>query len=105
MKKPTVGKTDKLRALTEDPELRALMEKYDAAPPDERERRHPDLIRAIRERVPGFVEEYERAFRNGDSPKAIFSQCMERVLARPDLSGGRKTNAQEDAAGFDVRFR
>ena len=31
MKKPTVGETDKLRALTEDPELRALMEQYLAA--------------------------------------------------------------------------
>ena len=67
MKKPAVGETDKLRALNEDPELRTLMERYDAATPDERERLHPDLIRAIREKFPGFVEEYERAFRNGDS--------------------------------------
>jgi hypothetical protein len=31
MKEPAVGKTDKLRALTEDSELRALMEQYYAA--------------------------------------------------------------------------
>jgi hypothetical protein len=31
MKKPTVGESDKLRALTDDPELRALMEQYYAA--------------------------------------------------------------------------
>ena len=37
MKKPTVGETDKLRALTDDPELRALMEQYYAAKPSERE--------------------------------------------------------------------
>ena len=104
MKKPAAGVADKLRALTEEPELQALVEKYDAAPPDERERLHPDLIRAIHERFPGFVEEYERAFRNGDSLKAIFSQCMERVRVRPDLSAGRKTNAQEDAAGFMFVF-
>jgi hypothetical protein len=104
MKKPTVGETDKLRALTEDPEGRALMERYDAASPDERERLHPDLIRAIREKFPGFLEEYELAFRNGDYLKAMFDQCMERVLARPDLSAGRKTNAQEDADAFVFVF-
>lgn len=37
MKKPTVGETDKLRALTEDPELRALMEQYYAASAGEAE--------------------------------------------------------------------
>jgi hypothetical protein len=30
MKKTTVGETDKLRAFTEDPQVRALMEKYDS---------------------------------------------------------------------------
>ena len=37
MKKPAVGKTDNLRALTDDPELRALMEQYYAVKPRERE--------------------------------------------------------------------
>jgi hypothetical protein len=104
MKKPAVGEIDKLGALTNEPQMRALMDKYDAASPDERERLHPDLIRAIREKFPGFVEEYELAFRNGNYLKAMFDQCMERVLARPDLSAGRKTNAQEDADAFVFVF-
>ena len=86
MKKPAAGEIDRLRALTNEPQMWALMEKYDAASPDERERLHPDLIRAIQEKFPGFLEEYELAFRNGDYLKAMFDQCMEDVFARPDLS-------------------
>ena len=44
MKRPTVGETDKLRALTEDPELRALMEQYYAASAG-RERTDPEAFR------------------------------------------------------------
>jgi hypothetical protein len=77
-----------------------LQQQYFEATYDERERLWPDFIRAIREAYPGLVEEFEQAFSSGDALMSMFGQCMERVLARPDLSAGRKTNAQEDAAGF-----
>jgi hypothetical protein len=110
MKKPTVGKTGKLRALAEDPELGAnefdkLQQQYDNASIGERERLWPHFIRAIRDRYPGFLEEYERAFRNGEYLKAMFDGCMKRVLTRHDLSAGRKTNAQEDATAFMWAFK
>lgn len=85
-------------------EFNKLQQQYFDATPDERERLWPDLIRMIREASPGFLETFEQAFRNGDYLKAIFDQCMERVLARPDLSAGRRTNAQEDADAFFFVF-
>ncbi len=45
MTKPTVGEADKLRALTEDAELRLLMKQHDAAWPD---RRGPILKTSIK---------------------------------------------------------
>jgi hypothetical protein len=77
-----------------------LQQQYFEATYDERERLWPDFIRAIREAYPGLFEEFEQAFSSGDALMSMFGQCMERVLARPDLSAGRKTNAREDAAGF-----
>jgi hypothetical protein len=77
-----------------------LQQQYFEATYDEREHLWPDFIRAIRDAYPGLLEEFERAFSSGDSLMSMFGQCMERVLSRPDLSEGRKTNAREDAAGF-----
>ena len=72
MKKPAVGETDKLRTLTEDPELRALMEKYDERRPASANvfiRLHPSQTRTF-SRLRGTLE---RALRDGDL-KAIFNQ-------------------------------
>lgn len=81
-----------------------LQQQYFDATIDERNRLWPDFIRAIRETYPGFLEEVEHKFRNGDYLMAMFGQCMKRVLARPDLNAGRKTNAQEDATVFMAAF-
>ena len=99
MKKPTqAGQSVEKRGLSQD--FLKLQERYHDATTEERERLWPGFIRAIRKTYPGFLEEYERAFRNGEHLKAIFEGCMKRVLARHDLDGGRKTNAQEDEASF-----
>jgi hypothetical protein len=81
-------------------DFQKLQLQYFDATPEERERLWPNLMAAIRKLFPGFLEEYEQAFRNGDQLIAMFRQCQERALARPELSEGRKTNAQEDAAAF-----
>jgi len=81
-----------------DDDFDKLQQQYHDATIDERNRLWPDFIRAIRERYPGFLEEVDRKFRNGDYLRAILEECMKRVFARPDLDGGRKANAQEDAA-------
>ena len=85
-------------------EFNKLQQQYFDATFDDRNRLWPNFIRAIRETYPGFLEEVEKKFRNGDYLMAMFGQCMKRVLARSDLSAGRKTNAQEDAAVFIAAF-
>jgi hypothetical protein len=75
-----------------------LQQQYHDATLDERNRLWPDFIRAIREKYPGFLEEVDHKFRNGDYLRAMLEECMKRVFARQDLDGGRKANAQEDAA-------
>ena len=99
MKKPTLpGESDDKRGLSQD--FLKLQQQYHDATTEERERLWPGFIRAIRKTYPGFLEEYECAFRNGEHLKAMFEGCMKRVLARHDLDGGRKINAQEDEASF-----
>ena len=98
MKKPA-GEGDEKRAHTEglEREFSELEQQYDNASIEERDRLHPDFIQAIRKNHPGLVEETWRALRNGDSLKATLRYSMKGTLDRPDLSVGRKTNAQEDA--------
>ena len=65
MKKPTVGETDKLRALTEDPELRALMEQYHAASAPGNERILKVFVEKADELHPDWRETIERGERDG----------------------------------------
>jgi hypothetical protein len=85
-------------------ELNQLLQQYAEATIEERERLSPDLGRAINKVAPGLLERADTRFFNGDYLKDMFDQCMERVLARPDLSPDRKTNAIEDAAVFTACF-
>ena len=98
MKKPAC-EGDEKPAHTAEPkdEFSKLEQQYDSASIEDRDRLHPDFIQAIRRKHPGFVEETWQALRNGDSLKATLHHSMKRVLDRPDLSVGRKTNAREDA--------
>jgi hypothetical protein len=90
---------DEKPAHTQGPkdEFSKLERQYDRASIEERDRLHPDFIRAIRKKLPGLVEETWRALRNGDGLKVTLRHAMKRVLDRNDLSMGRKTNAREDA--------
>jgi hypothetical protein len=70
-----------------------LQQQYFDATIEERNGLFWNFIRAIRETYPGLVEEVDNKYRNGDYLMAMFGQCMKRVLARPNLNAGRKTNA------------
>jgi hypothetical protein len=101
-RKPTRLTCEQERDMTD--EFNKVQQQYFDATIDERNRLWPNFIREIREKYPGLLEEFEHKFRNGDYLMAMFGQCMKRVLARPDLNAGRKTNAQEDAAVFMAAF-
>jgi hypothetical protein len=86
MGKPPVGKTDKLRALSEQPELRALMEQYYAALPADR----GPTLEAIKEKAdalhPDWRETVERSRRDGVYLRALFIHALKEARARPDVT-------------------
>jgi hypothetical protein len=86
MKKPTVGETDKLRALTEDPDLRALMEQYYAASAGEAEPILEAFGRKATARHPDWRETIERSERDGRILRALFIHALKEARARPDLT-------------------
>jgi hypothetical protein len=86
-------------------EFRKLAQQYAEATMEERERLRPDFERAIEKVSPGFLETYDTRSANGDYLKDMVDQCMQRVLARPDLGQDRKTNAMEDADDFMTFFQ
>jgi hypothetical protein len=85
-------------------ELRELQQQYAKATIEEREILRADLERAIIQALPGLLETADTRLFNGDYLKDMFDQCMQRVLARPDLAPDRKTNAMEDANDFTTFF-
>jgi hypothetical protein len=85
-------------------ELRELLQQYAEATAEEREHLRPGIERAINKVLPGLLDTADTRFFNGDYLKDVFDQCMKRVLARPDLSPDRKTNAREDADDFAAFF-
>jgi hypothetical protein len=105
MKKPTVVETDKLRALTEDPELRALMEQHEAALPAER----GPILEAFNEKAdalhPGWQETVERAERDGVILRSLFIHSLMEALARPDLTERDQLEITQLAREFAMRSR
>jgi hypothetical protein len=85
-------------------ELNELLQQYAEATMEERKNLLPDIERAISKVLPGLLDTTDTRFFNGDYLKDMFDQCMKRVLARPDLSPDRKTNAREDADDFTAFF-
>jgi hypothetical protein len=85
-------------------ELRELLQQYAEATAEQREHLRPGIERAISKILPGLLDLADARFFNGDYLKDMFDQCMKRVLARPDLSPDRKTNAKEDADDFWAFF-
>ena len=104
MKKPR-GESHKPRAHTEGPdEFSKREQQYDSASIEERDRLHPDFIRAIGKKHPGLAEETWRALRSGDSLKATLRHSMKRVLDRHDpASAERRTRGKTrmQPCGFD----
>jgi hypothetical protein len=96
------GEGNEKSAFSED--FLELQQRYHDATFEERNRLWPEFIRAIRGAAPGFIEEFDRAFRGGDYLMAMFEQCMKLAFARPDLDAGRKTNALEDTSVFLAVF-
>jgi hypothetical protein len=86
MKKPAVGETDKLRALTEDPELHALMEQYRAAPAPGNERILKVFADEADELHPDWRETIESAERDGVILRSLFIDTLKEARARPDLT-------------------
>ena len=104
MKKPTVGETDKLRALTEDPELRALMEQYYAASAGEAEPILEAFAAKADELHPDWRETVERAERDGVILRALFIHSLKEARARPDLTERDQLEIMELEAEFVMRF-
>ena len=100
MKKPTVGETDKLRALTEDPELRALMEQYYAASAGEAEPILEAFARKAKALHPDWRETIERSERDGVILRALFIHALKEARARPDLTERDQFEIKELEAEF-----
>jgi hypothetical protein len=86
MKKPAVGQIDKLRALTEDPELGALMEQYEAASAVEGEPILKAFVETADVRHPGWRETFERAEHDGVILRALFIASLKEARARRGLT-------------------
>jgi hypothetical protein len=104
MKKPSVGETDKLRALTEDPELRALMEQFYAVPAAGRE----PIVKAFNEKAdalhPDRREAVERSKLDGGMLRAMFIHTLKETLARPNLTEFEQLKVKDVEAEFITLF-
>lgn len=96
--------TDKLRALTEDPELRALMEQYYAEPAAGR----GPFLQALNEKAdalyPGWQDRIERSRREGVHLRAKVIQCVRNIGKREDLSKFDRSNARDAEVEFKAIF-
>jgi hypothetical protein len=104
MKKPPVGKTDKLRALTDDPELRALMEQYYAASAGKAEPILKAFAAKADELHPEWRETVEHAERDGVILRALFVHALKEARARPNLTERDQLEIMELEAEFFMRF-
>jgi hypothetical protein len=107
MKKPAVGETDKLRALSDDPELRTLAEQYFAAKPTEREPYEALLEAFIAKAValyPDWRETWEAAKSDGRIVRALAIHCVLRIRARNDLAEFERFEAKTAEGNFVASF-
>jgi hypothetical protein len=107
MKQPAVGETDKLRELTEHPELRAVVEHYFAAKPSEREPYGAFLEAYITKAAalyPDWREIWEAAGRDGRIVRALAMHCVLRIRARSDLDELERFEARTAEADLVTCF-
>jgi hypothetical protein len=69
---------------------------YFDATKEERDRLQPDFERAINKVVPGLLEKADTRLFNGDYLKDMVNQCVNRGLARADLTSYGRINLIED---------
>jgi hypothetical protein len=100
MRKPPVGESDKLRALTEDPELRALMEQYYAAPPGEGEQILEAFAKKAAALHPDWRQTIQRSKRDGVLLRAFFIHSLKEARARPDITEVERLKIMELEAEF-----
>ena len=95
--------TDKLRALTDHPELRALMEQFYAAP-TERE----VVLEALAEKAdalyPDWQEIWAAAVSDGRIMRALAIHCVLRIRERSDLDEFERFKAKTAEADFVTSF-
>jgi hypothetical protein len=78
---------------------------YFDATKEERDRLQPDFERAINKVVPGLLEKADTRLFNGDYLKDMVNQCVNRGLARGDLTSYGRINLIEDADAFNAFFK
>ena len=107
MKKPTGGETDKLRELTEEPELQALIERYDAAPPGGHES-YETFLETFTAKAgalyPDWRETWQAAESNGSIVRALAMNCVLQIRARSDLDELERFEAKIAEANFVMSF-
>jgi hypothetical protein len=89
--------TNKLRALTEDRQLRALMEEHDAAPPDDKERVLKAFIEKAGATYPAWKRTVQRSERSSVILRAMFDHCVKTFLAVSDLAEFERARARQGA--------
>ena len=99
-----VGETDKLRALTEDSELQVLMEQYKAAPAGDREAALKAFIEKADALHPDWRETWEASTRDGRVLRALAIHCVLRIRARSDLDELERFEAKIAEADFVTSF-
>ena len=98
-----VGETDKLRALTEDSELQLLMEQY-KAPPSDREAALKAFIKKADTLHPDWRETWEASTRDGRVLRALAIHCVLRIRARSDLDELERFEAKTAETDFVSSF-
>jgi hypothetical protein len=104
MKKPTVGKTDELRALTEDPELRTLMERYYASPRGKGELILEAFVQKANALYPSWRETIEHSHRDGVGLRTLFIHALKEARARRDLTEFEQFKIKDLEAEFVTIF-
>jgi hypothetical protein len=99
---PVVGEADKLRALTEDPELRTLMGKHYAD--GESEASLWAFIEKADAAFPDWQATIDRSRRDGDMLRATVIHCVKAVGKRGDLTETDRLIATKDEADFKTLF-
>ena len=103
-KQPVVGEADKLRALTEDPELRTLMEKHYADGESEASLRA--FIEKADAAFPDWQATIDRSRRDGDMLRATVIHCVKAVRKRgtsPRQTGSSRQRTRPISRHSSVR--